>query len=176
MLTKEQKAEQVQSLRETFAKAQALLAFDYRGLTVSESNDLREKLRQGDGEMHYRIAKNTLIKIAAAETPAEPLSAFCAGPTALGVTFDEPTVLAKVLVDYAKTNEKLELRGGVVDGEAIDADGIVALSKLPTKHELRGMLAGTIQAPLRNLAGTMNALLGNLRNALDQRFEQLNQS
>ena len=176
MLTKQQKAAEVDSLKETFAKAQALLAFDYRGLTVGESNDLRAKLREGDGEMHYRIAKNTLIKIAARDTAAEPLSQYCSGPTALGVTFDEPAVLAKVLVDYAKDNAKIALRGGVVDGEAIDAAGIEALSKLPTKFELRGMLAGTLQAPMRNLAGTLYALLGHVRNALEQRQGQLEQS
>ena len=176
MLTKAEKAEQVESLRETFSRAQALLAFDYRGLTVQESNDLRARLRAGDGEMHYRVAKNTLIKIAAAGSTAEGLSQFCSGPIALGVTYDEPAVLAKVLVDYAKDNAKLALRGGVVDGEVMDAAGIEALSKLPTKHELRGMLAGTLQAPMRNLAGTLHALLGHLRNALEQRQSQLGES
>jgi large subunit ribosomal protein L10 len=81
--------------------------------------------------------------------------------------------VARVLVDYAKENEKLQVKGGVADGEIVDLAAVRVLAALPTKHELRGMLAGTVQAPLRNLAGTMYALLGHLRNALEQRQGQL---
>lgn len=174
MLTRQQKEEQVGLLQEKFGSALALLAFDYRGLTVAESNELRSRLRHaGDGSFEYRVTKNTLIRRAVAGTPAEKLSEFCVGPTALGIAYEEPAALAKVLVEYAKQNDKLTLKGGVLEGEVLDLAGIEALSKLPSKDELRGMLAGTLQAPLRNLAGTLQALLGNLRNALEQRQGQL---
>ena len=81
--------------------------------------------------------------------------------------------MAKVLVAFAKENEKFKIKGGVVDGAAADLAAINALATLPGKHELRGMLAGTLQSPLRNLAGTLQSLLGNLRNALEQRQQKL---
>jgi large subunit ribosomal protein L10 len=175
MLTREQKQAQIEVLHEKFARATAILAFDYRGLTVDESNQLRAQLRAaGATNLEYRVVKNTLVKRAVEGTGSVPLAKFCVGPTAVGIAYeDEPATLARVLIEYAKKNEKMKLRGGVFDGAALDARGIEALSKLPSKHELRGMLAGTLQAPLRNLAGTMYSLLGHLRNALEQRQQQL---
>ena len=81
--------------------------------------------------------------------------------------------MAKVLVAYAKENEKFRIKGGVVDGELVDPAGVAVLAQLPSKLELRGMLAGTLQSPLRNLAGTLQSLLGHLRNALEQRQQKL---
>jgi len=175
MLTREQKAEEVSQLQETFGRAAGLLAVDYRGLTVEDSNTLRAQLREAgeDSPIEFRVAKNTLIKRAIAGTEMAGLAEFLSGPTALGIAFDEPATLARILVAYAKQNEKLEIKGGVVDGEVVDAAGVVALSSLPSKQELRGMLAGTLQAPLRNLAGTLQSLLGHVRNALDERLKQL---
>jgi large subunit ribosomal protein L10 len=174
MLTREQKQVQIDALHEKFARATAILAFDYRGLTVEESNQLRAQLRQaGASSYEYRVVKNTLVKRAVEGTASVPLAKYCVGPTAVGIAYEEPAALARVLIEYAKKNEKMSLRGGVFDGSALDVKGIEALSKLPSKQELRGMLAGTLQAPLRNLAGTMYALLGHLRNALEQRQQQL---
>jgi large subunit ribosomal protein L10 len=174
MLTREQKQQEIDRLHEKVARANALLAVDYRGLTVAQTNELRGKLRAGGpGAFEYRVAKNTLLKRALRGTPLEPFGDLCVGPTALGIAYEEPSALAKILVEYAKQNEKLRIRGGVVDGALVDLKGVEALSRLPGKHELRGMLAGTLQAPLRNLAGTMYALLGHLRNALEQRQAKL---
>jgi large subunit ribosomal protein L10 len=174
MLTREEKQVQIDALHEKFARANAILAFDYRGLTVAESNELRAAMRKaGPDQFEYHVVKNTLVKRAVEGTASVPLSKYCVGPTAVGICYEEPGTLAKILVEYAKKYDKVQLRGGVIDGEGVDARGIEALSKLPGKHELRGMLAGTLQAPLRNVAGTMYALLGHLRNALDQRHQQL---
>jgi large subunit ribosomal protein L10 len=174
MLTRAEKQEQIDVLQEKLARASAVVAVDYRGLTVQQTDDLRGKLRAGGkGSFEYRVAKNTLLKRAVQGTSAEALGGLCAGPTALGIAYEEPGALAKILIEFAKQNEKFQLRGGVLEGELLDAKGVEALSKLPGKHELRGMLAGTLQAPLRNLAGTLYGLLGNLRNALEQRQGQL---
>jgi len=174
MLTREQKQEQVESLKGALEGANTLVAVDYRGLTVSDSSDLRGKLREaGHGSIQYRVAKNTLLRRAIDGTPNSGLESFLTGPTAIAVSYDEPSALAKALVDFAKDHEKLEIKGGIVEGEVMDLDAIRTLAALPSKDELRGMLAGTIQAPLRNLAGTLYALLGHLRNALEQRQSQL---
>ena len=174
MLTRREKEEQVESLKGALEGANTLVVVDYRGLTVTDARELRGKLREaGDGSIHYRVAKNTLLRRAIDGTPNSGIESFLTGPTAIAVAYDEPSALAKALVDFAKDNEKLEIKGALVEGEVLDLDAIRALAALPSKDELRGMLAGTLQAPLRNLAGTLHALLGHLRNALEQRQSQL---
>jgi large subunit ribosomal protein L10 len=174
MLTRQQKHEEVDALKTKLANASSLVAVDFRGMTVDDANALRGKLRQAGGKnIEYRVAKNTLLRIATAGTPLEKIDRHLSGPTAIAIAYDEPAAMAKVLVAFAKENEKFKIKGGVVDGEAADLAAITALSTLPGKRELRGMLAGTLQSPLRNLAGTLQSLLGNLRNALEQRQQKL---
>jgi large subunit ribosomal protein L10 len=174
MLTRQQKQEQVEVLRAKVAKANSLIAVDYRGMTVDNANALRSKLRQAGGtQIEYRVTKNTLLKIATHGTPHESIAKHLEGPTAVAIAYEEPSAMAKVLIAFAKENEKFKIKGGVVDGEAVDPAGVAVIAQLPTKLELRGMLAGTLQSPLRNLAGTMQSLLGHLRNALEQRQQKL---
>ena len=147
---------------------------DYRGLTVVQANELRVLLRKaGEGQIEYRVAKNTLLRRAVEGTNAEGLTAHLTGPTAVALSYDEPGALAKSLVDFQKDNEIFEIKGGWVEGEVVSLDEIRALANLPTKEELRGMLAGTVQAPLRNLAGALHSLLGSVRGVLEQRQKQL---
>ena len=177
MLTRQQKHEEVDALKAKLAQASSLVAVDFRGMTVDDANALRGKLRQAGGKnIEYRVAKNTLLRIATHGTPLEKIDRHLSGPTAIAIAYDEPAAMAKVLVAFAKENEKFKIKGGVVDGEAADLAAITALSTLPGKRELRGMLAGTLQAPLRNLAGTLQSLLGHLRNALEQRQQKLEAS
>jgi large subunit ribosomal protein L10 len=174
MLTRAQKADVVANLKERVARANSMIVVDYRGLTVQQSSDLRARLRkEGEGKIEFQVVKNTLVRLATDGTALEGVHGFLQGPTAVAISYDDPSVVARVLIDFAKENEKLQVKGGVADGEVVDLAAVRALAELPTKHELRGMLAGTIQAPLRNLAGTMYALLGHLRNALEQRQGQL---
>ena len=173
MLTRQQKEEQVSELRSLFEGVNALLVVDYRGLSVADARDLRTRLRQAGDDLKYRVVKNSLVKRAIEGTDVAGVDPYLVGPTALALAYEEPWALAKTLVDYAKENEKLEIKGGVVDGEMVDLDTIRALAALPSKDQLHGMLAGTLQAPLRNLAGTLHALLGHLRNALEAREAQL---
>jgi large subunit ribosomal protein L10 len=174
MLTRQQKSEQVEALRAKVANANSLVAVDFRGMTVDDANALRAKLREAGGkQIEYRVAKNTLLKIATRGTPHEPLAKHLEGPTAVAIAFEEPSAMAKVLVAFAKDNQKFKIKGGVVEGELVDPAGVASLALLPSKLELRGMLAGTLQSPLRNLAGTLQSLLGHLRNALEQRQQKL---
>lgn len=174
MLTRQQKTVQVEALRAKVASANSLVAVDFRGMTVDDANTLRAKLRAAGGkQVEYRVAKNTLLKIATRGTPHEPIAKHLEGPTAIAIAFDEPSVMAKVLIAYAKENAKFRIKGGVIEGDLVDLAGVAALALLPGKLELRAMLAGTLQSPLRNLAGTLQSLLGNLRNALEQRQQKL---
>jgi large subunit ribosomal protein L10 len=174
MRTRVEKETEVTELRERAARANALILADYRGLTVSDANDLRGRLRAiGEGNIEYRVTKNTLLRIALSGTDLQGIEPLLAGPTAVALAFDEPSVLAKALVDYAKENEKFEIKGGFIDGEVVDLAEVRALAALPGKDELRSQLMSAIQAPMQNLTSTLYALLGNMRNALEQRQNQL---
>ncbi len=174
MRTRQEKEAEVNSLHQKLSDANALVLVDYRGLTVGDANELRGRLRRaGESAIEYHVTKNTLLRRASAGTEAEALAKHLIGPTALAIAYDEPLALAKVLVDFAKENEKFEIKAGWVEGEVVDLATIRRLAALPSKEELRSMLAGTVQAPLRNLASALHGLLGNLRNALEQREKQL---
>jgi large subunit ribosomal protein L10 len=174
MRTRQYKESQVELLREHASRANAIVVADYRGLSVAESTDLRARLRkEGGAAIDYRVAKNTLVRRAVSGTRAQALEPFLSGPTALAFAFDEPSTLAKVLVGYAKQNEKFEIRGGVIEGEVVDLAAIRALAALPGRDELRAKLMAALLAPMSNLAGTLQSLLGNVRNALEQRMKQL---
>lgn len=180
MQTRQEKEQAVGSLRDSLAQASTILAVDYRGLTVAQSNELRARLRgagdaQGGGRFEYRVAKNTLLKRATAGTQAEGLHALLSGPTAIALARDEPSALARVLVDFAKDNDKFRIKGGVVEGDVVDLQAITQLATLPSRDELRAMLAGTLQSPLAKLAGTLQGLLQGMRTALEQRQQQLEQ-
>ncbi len=174
MLTRQQKEAEVASLKKVVEGANALLLVNYRGLTVADANELRGRLRQvGEGSVQYRVAKNNLVRRAIEGTDVAGVKTYLSGPTALAIAYEEPSALAKTLIDYAKDHEALEVKGGWVEGELVDLVAIKQLASLPSREELRGMLAGTLQAPLRKLAGTLQALLGYVRNALEQRAAQL---
>ena len=173
MRSKQQKADEVDVLRERFARANTVVLADYRGLSVSDANDLRARLRTAGEQIEYRVTKNTLLLRAVEGTGAEQLREHLVGPTAVAFAFDDSTALTKALVDYAKENEKFEIKGALIEGELIDLAGVRAIAALPSMDELRATLMATLLAPMQNLAGTMQALLGNLRNALEQRQRQL---
>ena len=170
-MARPEKVAVVDEIRTKLGEADAAILTEYRGLTVGELADLRGALRPAATE--YKVFKNTLARRAAEEAGLTVLTPMLEGPTAIAFAFEDPGAAARVLVDYAKDHEKLSIKGGVVEGEVVDIAGIQSLAKLPSKLELRGMLAGTLQAPLRKTAGTLYALLGHLRNALEQRQQKL---
>ena len=173
MRTKEQKAGEVEMLRERIERANTIVLADYRGLSVADANALRAKLRSAGDRIESRISKNTLLRRAVEGTVAEPLREYLVGPTAVAFAFEEPAGLARALVDYAKENESFEIKGAWVEGELIDLEGVRAIAALPSVDELRAQLMATMLAPMQNLAGTLHALLGHVRNALEQRQQQL---
>jgi large subunit ribosomal protein L10 len=174
MRTRAEKEAEIANLRDRISRANALILADYRGLSVADANDLRGRLRAaGEAAIEYRVTKNTLLRIAVSGTPAQGITALLEGPSAIALAYDEPAALAKTLVDYAKDNEKFEIKGGLIEGEVVELAGIRALAALPGTDELRAMLMATLLAPMQNLASTLHALLGNLRNALEQRQRQL---
>ena len=153
MLTRAQKEQQVDELRQKLERATCVYVADYRGVDVPSVNQLRSRIRkEGDGDYEYRVAKNSVVRRALTNTPAEVLSEDLQGPTAVAISYGDPVGLAKILVDFAQDHEVFELRAGMLDGRSIEVSEIGTLATLPSLDELRGKLIGLLQAPATKLA------------------------
>ena len=128
----------VAEIAELFNGAKSAVVVDYRGLTVEQDTALRKKLREAD--VTYKVYKNTMIRFAAKGTEFEALEPHLEGPTALAVSKSDATAPARVLAEFAKTAEKLELKGGVVEGTYYDAKGINVIATIPSREVLLGRL------------------------------------
>lgn len=159
MITKAKKEEQLQSLKEKLQRSEALFVTTFKGIKVSEVNEVRKLVREKGGE--YRVFKNTLIRIGTEETPFKPVMDYVEGPTALVFSYRDPVEIAKALKDFIKTHPALEIKGLVIQGKGYDARMIDELVKLPPREVLLAQVLGTIQAPLSNFVGLMSALLRN---------------
>lgn len=130
--------------------AATAVVVDYRGLTVEQDTKLRKQLREAG--VHYKVYKNTLINFAIQGTEFEPLKQHLEGPTAIAISKTEATVPAKILADFAKEAEALEIKGGVVEGTYYDAKGMQVIATIPGRDELLSKLLGSIQSPIANFA------------------------
>ncbi len=153
------KAELVAELQETFASNNLVVITQQSGLTVEEVSELRKQMREAGAA--FKVTKNRLAKIALKGTKFEELADRFTGPTAIAVSQD-PVAAAKVAVEFANKNEKLQIVCGALEKEALDAVAVNALAKLPSLDELRGKLIGLIQAPATKVAGVLQAPAGQL--------------
>ena len=149
-----QKKELVAELNETFTKTSVVVVTRNLGLTVAQSTQLRVKMREAGAS--YKVAKNRLARIAVEGTPYTSISDLLTGPTALS-TSPDPVAAAKVVVDFAKTNDKLEIVGGAMGDTVLDVNGVKQLASLPSLDELRAKIVGLVQAPATKLAQLTNA-------------------
>lgn len=175
MLTRAQKEESVAELKDKIARATSVFVADYRGLTVQQVDSLRGKLREA-GQYEYAVAKNSLLRRASADSGAAALADCFSGPTAVAFSFGDPVRLAKVLVDYAKENEKFTLKGGFMDGKPLAPAEIATIATLPSLDELRGKLVGLLQAPAQKLAALLVAPAGQLARVVEARRGKLAES
>lgn len=164
MLNLTQKKALVEELRGSFQKAAVLILTDYQGMTVDQVNDLRRKLKEVGVE--YRVVKNTLLRMASQETHMAPAADYCKGPTAVALGYGDPVAVAKVLTEYAKTNEKLNVKAGVMGGKLMDRDKIIALSKLPSREELLAKLLCTMNGVPTSFVRVLNGIPAKLVYAL----------
>jgi len=153
-MQKAQKPIVVEGLNEIFHGAALVIVTRQSGLTVAQSTDLRNRMRAAQAS--FKVAKNTLARIAVRGTPCEALAEHFTGPTAIAASND-PVAVAKVAVDFAKGNDKFVIIGGSFNGKALTAKQIEALSKLPSLDQLRGQLIGLIQAPATKIVGVVQA-------------------
>lgn len=155
---REDKVLEVESLREMIESSPTAILTDYRGLKVKDIYALRKRLREADTS--FRVVKNTLFKLAAVGTSVEKLVEGLEGPTAVAATSQDPVAAAKSLLAYIReTRSPMTIKGGVVDGQLLDAEAIQELSKLPGKQQLLGMVVGGLQGPIVGLIGTLNMLI-----------------
>ena len=153
-----EKTQEIERLKESFSKAKSAIVTDYRGLTVAEMNDVRNKLREASVEL--RVTKNTLARIAIKGTGSEVLSESLKGPSAIAFSFDDPVAGARALKKLAEAHEELELKAGLLGDKLLGIADIEALSKLPTKEILLGQLLSVLNGPMR---GFVTVLSGNQR-------------
>jgi large subunit ribosomal protein L10 len=158
----ENKKVKVEEIREKFSNAKSAVLVDYRGLTVEQVTDLRTKFREAGVE--YKVYKNNLMKLAIKDSSFEGLTADLVGPSAVAFGYEDPVTPAKIIKDFAKENDKLELKAGVVEGEYYDNAKIIEIADIPSREVLLSRLVGSFQAPISNFAYLV-------KNIVDKRVE-----
>lgn len=153
-----QKREVVEGISDKMKAAKAMVFADYRGLTVDQDTQLRNALRKAG--VDYKVVKNTLTRFAANENGLGGLDTYLNGPTAMASSDSDPVAPAKILSEFAKKYDKLEIKVGVVEGKIIDSNGVKALAELPPREVLIARVLGGFNAPI---SGLVNVLNGNMR-------------
>ena len=152
----ENKKQIVAQLKDKFGQAKLVVLTDYKGLNVAAMNDLRAKLREAG--IDYHVVKNTLLRRAAKDTDAAALIDSFTGPSAIAVSLDDPVAPAKVLTEFAKANDKLEIKAGVMEGKILDASSIKALASLPSREVLLAKLLSVLVAVPTGMVTVLNEI------------------
>ena len=171
-MNRKEKAELIETLQSTFNASTTVVVAHQDGMTVAESGDLRQKMR--DAGAGFKVTKNRIAKLALKGTRYEDLDSFFTGPTVVG-TSEDPVAAARILVEYAEGNPKITIIGGSMDGKTLDKAGVEALAKMPSLGELRGKLVGLVQAPAAKIAQVMQAPAGKLIRVIKAREDQMQQ-
>ncbi|GAA0380859.1 50S ribosomal protein L10 [Bacillus horti] len=150
MGVREEKQQVVQEIAAKLRESKSTVLVDYRGLDVGQVTELRKQLREAGVEM--KVYKNTLSRRATQEADLTDLDAFLVGPTAIATSVEDAIAPAKILHQFAKKNEDLEIKAGIVEGKIVDVNEIKALADLPSREGLLSMLLSVLQAPVRNFA------------------------
>ena len=159
-----QKEAKVATMHQSFQDAEIVVVAHQEGMTVAESTDLRRQMRAAGAS--FRVTKNRLARIALKGTRYESLDNLFRGPTAVAISQD-PVAAAKVVVEFAKKNDKLSIIGGGFGDRVLDAAGVETLAKLPSIDELRARIVGMIQTPATRVAGVLQAPAGQLARVIN---------
>lgn len=153
-----EKREIVEELNEKFSEAKSMVITDYIGLNVAEMTELRKQLREAG--VDYKVVKNTLAIIAAKKANFDKITEYFSGPTAIAFGLEDVVSPARVLVDFSKKHQVLEIKAGYLNGEIINIDKVKSLAEIPGREELLAKAFAGMQAPL---VGLVNVLQGNIR-------------
>ena len=146
----------VAEISELLDGAATAVVVDYRGLTVAQDTELRKQLREAG--VTYKVYKNTMIRRAAEGTAFAALDPHLEGPTAIAVSKTDATAAARILAEFAKKADKLQIKGGVVEGNYYDAKGMQVIATIPSREVLLGRLLGSMQSPIANFARVLNQI------------------
>ncbi|HXH82597.1 MAG TPA: 50S ribosomal protein L10 [Candidatus Tectomicrobia bacterium] len=166
----QEKVETVETLRSRLDGVRTVLLTEYRGLTVQQLSELRKQLRAVSAE--YRVVKNRLARLALASSELAGVSAELRGPTGMVIAKGDPVGVAKTLSMFARTNQALVIKAGVVEGQVVQADGLKALADMPSREALRAQLVGALSGPLTQLVTLLTAPQRELVYVLEQRGKQ----
>ena len=169
-MNRDQKTALVEELSEQIRSADAILAVDYRGISVAQAAELRGRLR--DADARFRVVKNSLTERASDQAGVQELKAILEGPTALAFVRGDAALAAKALSDVGRSLGTLAFKGGIMNGDVFTGEQIQSIARLPSREVLHGQLVGTIAAPLTQLVRTLNALIGGLAMQLQQVADQ----
>ncbi|HEX9020409.1 MAG TPA: 50S ribosomal protein L10 [Nitrospirota bacterium] len=169
-MNKQEKKETIDELHEKFARAKTAVITGYTGINVEQITELRSKLRQS--KVEYRVVKNTLARKAAEGTGLEALKDHFVGPVGIALGYDDVVAPAKVLSEFSKTQEKLQLKVGVLDGKLLKLADIKALASLPSLDALRGKIIGLLQAPASRMVGVLQAPAGQLARVMKAKADK----
>jgi large subunit ribosomal protein L10 len=170
MKPKSKKEKELNVLKKDLAEATNLIVAQFKGITVAQDTDLREKIRATNSK--YRVVKNTLARIAAKGTPAEGLAKSLDGSTSIAYNNTDPVALAKALTAYAKANPVFVFKAGMVEGRVVNIADLGAIASLPSKEELISKVLFLINSPAQGLATAVNGVARNLAVVLGQAIEQ----
>ena len=146
----------VEEISASIKEAQSVVLVDYRGLTVEQDTQLRKSLREAG--VTYKVYKNTMMNFAFKGTQFEGLSEYLNGPSAVAISTEDATAPARILAEFAKKADKLEIKAGVVEGIVYDAKGMQTIAAIPSREVLISKLLGSLQSPITNFARVMNQL------------------
>ena len=165
------KSNEIALLQDRFAESSLVILADYRGLSVSQLQDFRGKLRESESE--FRVTKNTLLRIAADRAGVSGLDTFLEGPTAVVFTRGDIAGSAKAVTDFARASRILEVKAGLMDGQLLTAENIEAISNLPSREELQAKLVGMLASPMARTVGVLGGPSRSVAYLVNARLEQL---
>jgi large subunit ribosomal protein L10 len=165
LLTKKAKEKMLEEVTAELKQAELVIVSDYRGLNVKAINDLRGKLR--NEQCRYKITKNTMNRLACRQAGVESLEPLFEGPTAIAYSSADPVAAAKVFNEFAKENEALVVKGGLLSGQVLDAAGVKALGDIPPREVLLARVVGGFQSPIAGLVGVLSGTLRSLVYTVD---------
>jgi large subunit ribosomal protein L10 len=169
-VNREEKAAVIDEVAERIEGSQAIFAIDYRGLSVKQAVELRQRLN--DADAHFQVVKNRLTIRSADKAGAESLKEYLEGPTALAFVQGDVAVAAKALATFRRQNDLLEFKGGTLDGDVLTVDQIESIARLPAREVLHGQFVGVLASPITGLVRGLASMIGGLASQLQQIADQ----
>lgn len=168
--TLQAKSQIVEEIKEKIRSSQSLVLVDYRGLNVAELTELRKRYREAG--VDYKVYKNTMMSFAFKDLGLEEVEDYLKGPSAVAFSLNDPASAAKITTEFAKTNDKLKIKAGIVDGKIIDENGVKSLAELPPREVLIAQVLGGFNSPIQGFANVLQGTIRGLAIALNAIAEQ----